>query len=64
MNVIYATRAYKTRHGAGPLKWELKNKPYENIIDPTNIPNEYQGTIRFAYLDLDILNEAIFKGFN
>lgn len=61
LNVIYATRAYKTRHGAGPLKWELKNKPYENIIDPTNIPNEYQGTIRFAYLDLDVLNEAILK---
>lgn len=61
INIIYATRAYKTRHGAGPLKWEMQNKPYENIVDPTNIPNEYQGTIRFAYLDLDILNEAIFK---
>lgn len=61
LNVIYATRSYKTRHGAGPLKWEMNNKPYENIVDPTNIPNEYQGTIRFAYLDLDILNEAIMK---
>lgn len=61
LNVIYATRCYKTRHGAGPLKWELKDIPYENITDATNIPNEYQGTIRFAYLDLDILQEAIDK---
>lgn len=61
LNVIYATRAYKTRHGAGPLKWEMNDIPYPNIADPTNIPNEYQGTIRFAYLDLDVLNEAITK---
>lgn len=61
LNIIYATRSYKTRHGAGPLKWEMQKKPYENIVDPTNIPNEYQGTIRFAYLDLDVLNEAIYK---
>lgn len=61
LNVIYATRCYKTRHGAGPLKWELKNQPYENIVDNTNIPNEYQGTIRYAYLDLDVLQEAIEK---
>lgn len=64
LNVIYATRCYKTRHGAGPLKWEMKDKPYENISDPTNIPNEYQGTMRFAYLDLDVLKETIIKDIN
>ena len=61
LNVIYATRSYKTRHGAGPLKWSQENLPYKNIIDPTNFPNEYQGTMRFAFLDLDVLNEAILK---
>lgn len=61
MNVIYATRCYKTRHGEGPMKWAMTDKPYENIIDLTNIPNEYQGTMRFAYLDLDELNKAINK---
>lgn len=61
LNVIYATRSYKTRHGAGPLKWEINDKPYDNIVDPTNIPNEYQGTIRFAYLDLDVLSDSITK---
>lgn len=61
LNVIYATRSYKTRHGAGPLKWQMDGKPYKNIVDPTNINNEYQGTMRFAYLDLDILSDAINK---
>jgi len=61
LNVIYATRCYKTRHGAGPMKWTLDEKPYENIVDLTNMPNEYQGTMRFAYLDLDVLSEAIHK---
>lgn len=61
LNVIYATRCYKTRHGAGPMKWTLDKKPYENIVDLTNMPNEYQGTMRFAYLDLDVLNETIHK---
>lgn len=61
LNVIYVTRSYKTRHGAGPLKWEMENKPYENVIDHTNIENEYQGVLRFAYLDFNVLKETIFK---
>jgi adenylosuccinate synthase len=61
LEVVYATRCYTTRHGSGPLKNELGKKPYENILDPTNIPNEYQGSLRFAYLDLDVLEESISK---
>jgi adenylosuccinate synthase len=61
LEVVYATRCYKTRHGEGPLKNVLKDKPYENIIDETNIYNNYQGTIRFAYLDLNELKETIDK---
>lgn len=64
LNIVYVTRAYKTRHGAGSLKWEMLDKPYENIIDSTNTPNEYQGTIRYAYLDLNVLNETIIKDLN
>jgi adenylosuccinate synthase len=59
VEVIYITRSYLTRHGAGPLPHEIKEKPYKNIIDLTNIPNEFQGTLRFAPLDLDILEENI-----
>lgn len=53
--VTYVTRSYLTRHGAGPLPYELTQKPYPNIVDLTNIKNEYQGHLRFAWLDLDML---------
>ncbi|NCQ51803.1 adenylosuccinate synthetase [archaeon] len=59
LDVFYASRCYSTRHGAGPLKNALNNKPYKGITDLTNIPNQYQGNLRFAYLDLDILKSTI-----
>jgi adenylosuccinate synthase len=59
LDVTYATRAYLTRHGAGPLANELPSKPYDGIHDATNIPNEFQGTLRFAHLDLDLLEQTI-----
>lgn len=57
--VTYVTRAYLTRHGAGPLPHELPGLPYPGIDDPTNRPNPYQGSLRFAWLDLDLLQQAI-----
>ena len=57
--VTYATRAYLTRHGAGPLAHELRGLPYERVVDLTNQPNAYQGTLRFAYLDHDRLAQTI-----
>ena len=57
--ITYATRAYLTRHGAGPLPGELPGKPYAGIEDRTNVPNEFQGTLRFAHLDLDWLERTI-----
>lgn len=59
LDIIYATRCYTTRHGAGPLENELFEKPYEKIVDNTNIHNEYQGTLRFSYLNIDLLNKTI-----
>ena len=59
LDVTYATRAYLTRHGAGPLPRELPEPPYPGIVDETNRPNEYQGALRFAWLDLDLLGRAI-----
>lgn len=64
IEVLYATRCYRTRHGAGSLKHELTEKPYPNIIDKTNIPNEHQGSIRFAYLDIDELFSYIQRDFD
>lgn len=64
IEAIYITRSYLTRHGAGPMPGELKGKPYERIQDLTNIPNEYQGTLRFGLLNLDLLKENIEADFN
>jgi adenylosuccinate synthase len=59
LDVTYVTRAYLTRHGAGPLANELPDKPYAGIRDGTNVPNEFQGALRFAHLDLDLLERTI-----
>ncbi|MDD3029903.1 MAG: adenylosuccinate synthetase [Alphaproteobacteria bacterium] len=58
-DVTYVTRAYATRHGAGPFPHELPEKPYKGIVDRTNVPNDYQGSLRFGWLDLDILAQSI-----
>jgi len=59
LNVIYVTRAYLTRHGAGPLANEVPKLAFADILDPTNRPNPWQGTLRFAPLDLDLLSTTI-----
>ncbi len=58
INVTYVTRAYMTRHGAGPFPTEQVGMHFE---DPTNIPNEWQDTLRFGYLDLDQMLGVIAK---
>ena len=46
---IYVTRSYVTRHGAGPLPYEEQfNSLKYNIHDKTNMPNEWQGILRYA----------------
>jgi adenylosuccinate synthase len=59
LEVTYATRIYLTRHGAGPLPRECPEPPYPGVADATNVPNAYQGTPRFGWLDLDVLRRAI-----
>ncbi len=59
LEVTYVTRAYATRHGVGPFPHELENKPYSAIHDPTNVHNEYQGALRFGWLDLNLLQSSI-----
>jgi len=44
--VNYVTRAYKTRHGAGPLQHEIHSPiPF---TDETNVRNEWQGGLRWG----------------
>lgn len=61
LDVTYVTRAYLTRHGAGPMPNEVNGRPYYLIEDKTNVPHPFQGDLRFGFLDLDLMREAIRK---
>jgi len=46
---IYVTRTYVTKHGAGPLPYEFSTSDWADLeTDMTNLPNEWQGDIRYA----------------
>jgi adenylosuccinate synthase len=55
-NVHYVTRSYLTRHGPGPLPYEGEVEVREDV---TNKHNSYQGILRFAPLNLDLLSQSI-----
>ena len=55
LEVVYVTRAYLTRHGAGPLPGECEM----SIVDETNVEHPYQGTLRFAPFDLAAMTKRI-----
>ncbi|HEX2135998.1 MAG TPA: adenylosuccinate synthetase [Microvirga sp.] len=59
LDVIYMSRCYLTRHGAGPLAGELARPPFAGFADETNRPHPFQGRLRFAYLDVDALARQI-----
>lgn len=59
--VYYITRTYLTRHGAGPLPFEGEIEPH---IDNTNKTNTHQGSLRFAPLNIDLLQESISDDLN
>jgi adenylosuccinate synthase len=61
LTVHYVTRAYTTRHGAGPLPFELPQPPYLGIRDETNVAGDYQGPLRFSYLNLDDVGAVVRK---
>jgi adenylosuccinate synthase len=54
--IIGCTRTYMTRHGHGPLPTEV---PGANMNDPGNPHNEWQGGMRYGYLDLPLLRHAV-----
>ena len=58
LDVTYVSRTYLTRHGAGPLRYEMPRAP-AGVCDPTNVPNRYQGPLRFGRLDIDALAARI-----
>ena len=47
--IVYVTRSYVTRHGAGPLPYEHDTAVQAyGQTDRTNLPNEWQGILRTA----------------
>lgn len=62
VEVVYVTRTYLTRHGAGPLEGE--STPEEmglKVDDPTNVYNKWQDSIRYAPLDVDGLVTRVLR---
>jgi len=54
--IMYVTRAYQTRHGAGPT---FGNPITVNNPDETNTDEGYQGEFRIRELDIDLLKYAL-----
>ena len=65
VEVCYVTRTYLTRHGAGRFDEECEKadiNPY--MTDMTNVPNPYQGTIRYGKLDAGTFKRRIREDFD
>lgn len=63
VRAYYVTRPYLTRHGNGPLEHEMSDEQVlcgAKVDDPTNAPNPWQGTIRYAPLNLKELARRIY----
>lgn len=58
IDVSYVMRTYLTRHGAGPLPGESATLNYE---DRTNVSNDWQGSLRFARQNNELMQRAILK---
>ncbi len=64
IEVCYVTRTYLTRHGAGPMDGECQMAAINpDMIDRTNMPNPYQGTLRYGKLDEKIFWKRIREDF-
>ena len=66
IEVVYVTRTYMTRHGAGRFESEcepgmLSENP---IVDETNMPNQYQGSLRYGYFDYRLFENTVETDFN
>jgi len=59
MEVTYVTPPYMKRHGAGPFPSEVTILGEFDIVDETNRPNQFQGSLRIGYLDILLLRDAI-----
>lgn len=64
VDIFYVSRSYLTRHGAGPMEEECaKDAINADIIDKTNMPNDWQGALRFGFLKTDSLYKRVYNDF-
>lgn len=64
IEVCYVTRSYLTRHGAGDFPQECqKDEINPDMVDKTNVPNDYQGTLRYGRIDIAELKQRIYDDF-
>lgn len=56
---IYVTRPYLTRHGNDPHFVSIDISDYFNIVDTTNVYNDWQKTMLFAPINSYLLHKAI-----
>ena len=63
-DVFYVSRSYMTRHGVGPMDAECsKSDINPDIVDATNIRNDWQDELRFGYIDTDKLYQRVKEDF-
>jgi len=62
-DVFLVTRAYQTRHGAGPMTNEDKPFIFEQFEEATQ-NDEFRGELRKTMLDLDLLKRSVTLGVN
>ena len=56
----YVTRTYLTKHGNGHFDGECKKKDInQDMIDFTNHPNDYQGTLRYGLFNEERVKELL-----
>ena len=64
VEVCYVTRTYLTRHGAGPFPGECRKEEINPAMtDRTNMPNPFQGTLRYGIIDTARLMQGMITDF-
>lgn len=59
-DIFYVSRSYMTRHGVGPMDAECRREDINpDIVDKTNIRNDWQDELRFGYIDTDKLYRRV-----
>lgn len=65
LNIVYVTRSYKTKHGAGNfVEYDGDIAKKWGLYDRTNATNEFQGTLQYGRLDMGRMQELIERDFN